>query len=256
MKFDRCSSCSWKIPKTLERTFGAGNIKKQLGTFDRICQSSVRPCHASFFIINYRTQKITVGALETPLFTGYQPSLIETEGIDFYNRILSEDEQDWLDQVSKAAMSIFCQTPLSERSELTFSYELIAKTIDERDIILQHTVSPYKLDNNGNMWLGLCRVKSASRLSALGKAYIINHHTGEQFDYSDGQFQSSATKLLTEVEIEILTHKANGLQGKEIASVMKMSESMVKRKQQELFDKLNVTTSTAAVYKATLMKII
>ncbi|MDR1951702.1 MAG: LuxR C-terminal-related transcriptional regulator [Bacteroidales bacterium] len=256
MKIHPCTTNSWKISRELERSLGPENIKKQVSAFDKICQSHLRPCRASFYMIDYREQKKIVGNLETQLLTGYHPSLIEKEGFDFLKRILAEDELAWFNRMSEAAHDVFHRTPISERLDLSFAYELIAKGKDMQEVVLSYTMVPYKLDTNGNMWLALCRVKSSECLSILGKAFVINHTTGEQLDYIDGKFLPSTCKLLTNVEIKILKYQAMGLLGKEIAEEMNISESMVKRKRQDLFDKLNVTTSAAAVYKATKMKII
>ena len=252
----QCTSKTWKIPKDLDRDFNTKNIKKDLNLFDRICQNNLRPCYASFFVVDFYKRKITTGALDTPLFTGCHASLLESYGLDFYKLILSKDEVKWWEQFSTAMQDVFHSFPKSERQNLTFSYELVATDVGKRNVILQHTLIPYKLDKNGNMWLGLCRVKTAKRLSVLGKAFVVNSETGEQLDYDEGHFLPSAITLLTKLEIEILSHMASGLQRKEVADAMKISENTVKKKLQSILKKLNVGTSVAAVYKATQMKII
>jgi DNA-binding CsgD family transcriptional regulator len=256
MKFQPCIENPWRISRDLERAFGISSIKKDVGLFDKVCHSSLRPCSASFFVINYHTNKIILGNIETPLFSGHNPNLIEEEGLDFYKRILKPEEYEWMEQLGKAATEVFHQTPLTERPNLVLSYEVVGKQEDGREIILQHTITPYKLDENGNLWLSLCRVHPTPRLSTIEKAFITNHDTGEQLDYIDGQFRESTSKLLTSDEIQILIYKAEGLQEKEIAKVMKISPSGIKRKKQDLFNKLRVANAAAAVFKATQMGII
>jgi DNA-binding CsgD family transcriptional regulator len=255
-KITNCTSKCWKISKESDRNFNSKNIKKDLNLFDRICQNNLRPCHASFFVIDFYKRKITTAAMETQLFTGYPSDLIEEYGLDFYKIILPKDEVKWWEQLNKAIHDIFLSFQKLERHNLTFSYELIAKDANKRDVILQHTLTPYKLDENGNLWLGLCRVKTTKRLSVLGKAFVTNSETGEQFDYVEGQFLPSTVKLLTHLEIEILNHMTRGLQRKEIANTLNVSESTMKKKIQDIYKKLNATTSAAAVYKATQMNII
>jgi DNA-binding NarL/FixJ family response regulator len=112
------------------------------------------------------------------------------------------------------------------------------------------------LDENGNLWLGLCRVHPTTQFSSLEKAYIINHDTGDLLYYIDGLFQKSPAKQLTPDEIQILKYNANGLKEREIAKRMNISASGIKRRKQELFNKLKVANITAAVYKASQMEII
>jgi DNA-binding CsgD family transcriptional regulator len=255
----KCSNCStnaWKISKELSRNFNTKNIRNDLNLFDRICQNNLRPCHASFFVIDFYKRKIMFGALSPQLFLGYHTDLIEDSGLDFYKLVLSKDELKWWEQLNMAMQEVLQNFPISERCNLTFSYELIATDENKRNVILQHTLTPYKLDENGNMWLSLCRVKPAKRLSVLGKASLINSETGDHFDYFDGHFLPSIVTTLTELDIEILGYVAGGLQRKEISEKMKILESTMKKKIQDIFKKLNVTTSAAAVYKAAQMNII
>jgi DNA-binding CsgD family transcriptional regulator len=160
--------------------------------------------------------------------------------------------------VNETAVEVFYKTPLEDRSDLVFSYEVIGKQENGSEIILQHAITPYKLDKDSNLWLSLCRVHPTTqlRLSTLEKAFITNHNTGEQLDYIDGQFKEAIAKRLTPTDVQILRYKAEGLQEKDIAKKMNLSESCVKRKKHEIFNKLRVANVAAAVYKASQMKII
>jgi DNA-binding CsgD family transcriptional regulator len=256
MKFQPCAQNPWRIPREIERAFGVTNLKKEVSLFDKICRSSLRPCTASFFMINYKTNKFIVGNIETSLFLSHHPSLIEKEGFAFYKRILKPKEYEWMEQVDKAATEVFHQTPVAERINLVFSFEVVGKQKNGREIILQHVTTPYKLDENGNLWLGLCRVQPTTRFSTLEKAYITNHDTGELLYYIDGQFRKSPAKQLTPDEIQILRYNADGFKEKQIAEMMNISQSSIKRKKQELFGRLKVANITAAVYKASQIGII
>jgi DNA-binding NarL/FixJ family response regulator len=90
----------------------------------------------------------------------------------------------------------------------------------------------------------------------FSKAHIANVQTGEQYDFIEGKFVPSIITSLTPDETTILLHMAKDMQRKQIAESLNISESSIKKKKQILFDKLNVKTSAAAVYKATMLKII
>jgi DNA-binding CsgD family transcriptional regulator len=249
MKIEACIRKPWKIPKDLERLYNAKNIEIALSAFDRASKDN-------FYMVDYLNQKLITGIHRSHTLSGYSKDVLEIEGFDFYERVLSKGEMKWLVNVNKEAHNVFYDYPVEERLNLEFSYDLVAENINKHKIILQHRLVPYKLCKNGNMWLGLCHVEASSFLTIHSKASIVNYKTGEQFEYIDGKFLPTVAKSLTTDEIAILSHMAKDLQRKEIAEMLKVSEASIKKKKQTLFNKLNVKTSTAAVYKATVMKLI
>ena len=241
----------WRISKELKRLYSSKNIEIALGLFDRACQSN-------FYMVDYCEQKLIVGKsmFGSLLHSGHPKEIIEIEGFDFYKRLVIEEEKEWLLKMNKEAFGIFYGYPKEERWNLEFHYDLIAQTANKDDIILRHKLVPYKLDDNGNLWLGLCHVTTSSFLSMFSKARIVNIHTGKQYDFIDGSFVESVITALEPDEIAILTHLAKDVPNKQIADILNISEANLKRKRLSLFDKLNVKTPAAAVYRATMLKII
>jgi DNA-binding CsgD family transcriptional regulator len=225
-------------------------MEKALGLFNRVCQSN-------FYMVDYHAQTLIVGKTMPSLtHSGYSREMIEIEGLDFYTRLLLDEEKKWLAEMNKEAFEIFHSYPESERFNLEFYYDLIAQTSNLQKIVLHHKLVPFKLDKNGNMWLGLVHVTISSFTSTFSKARIVNIQTGEQFDYIDGKFIQSTITALDRDELAILAHTAKDIPNKQIADLLKISESNLKRKRLSLFDKLGVKTPAAAVYKATMLKII
>ncbi|MBE1299812.1 MAG: DNA-binding response regulator [Alteromonadaceae bacterium] len=68
--------------------------------------------------------------------------------------------------------------------------------------------------------------------------------------------QAIAQLQLTERELEVLTHLANGLSNQEIAEAMYLSVSTVKTHLHKTFQKLSVTSRTQAISKAKSLKVI
>ena len=239
----------WKIPRTQERLYCSRNIKEALECLDRITQGN-------FYMVDYRHHKIITGSSSTASICGHSKDLIGIEGFVFYKRILAGNELKWLAKVNKEAHNIFYSYPMHERQKLEFIYNLIAETTDKREVVLRHKLVPYKLCKNGNMWLGLCHVTASSFLPMFCKATIVNIQTGENYDFIDGKFILSEAKTLTPDEITILTCTAKDMPLKQICALLDISESRLKRKRLTLFNKLNVKTIAAAIYKATTLKIV
>ena len=250
MELQACIQNPWNVTKELKRTYSQRNVEKALGLFNRAC-------HNNFFITDHREQKIIAGkTVISSLLYGYSKEVIEIEGFDFYERILDDEEKKWLTQLNKQAFSVFYNYPQSERWNLEFYFDLIANFPEKQNIILHHKLVPFKLDKNGNLWLGLCHITTSNTISVFNKARAVNIETGKQYDYLNEKFVESTTTALDTDEKIILTQMAKDMPNKQMADLLKISESSLKRKRLALFDKLEVKSPAAAVYKATLLNII
>jgi len=251
MKLESKNQKPWKIPRRMERLYSPKNIEKTLSLFDRACEGN-------FYMVDYCNHKLITSHSDTSTigFFGHSRDLIQIEGIDFYERVLLKSELQWLVQMNEEAHNVFYTYPESERQNLEFSYDLIAKAKNRQNVVLRHKLVPYKLDENGNMWLGLCHVTVSHFLSVFCKAKIVNIQTGENYEFIDGKFLPSDIKALDLEEIAILKSTAEDIPIKQIAQRLKISESSLKRKRQLIFDKLDCKTMVSAIYKATSMKLI
>jgi DNA-binding CsgD family transcriptional regulator len=240
----------WKISKELKRLYSPRNIQKGLGLFNRVSQSN-------FYMVDYHDQKLFAGdTMMPPTPFDFSKEMIEKEGFNLYNRFVSKEELKWLVQINEEAHKVLYSYPEAERWNLEFFYDIIAKTSSKEEIVLRHKLVVYELDKNGNLWLELCHITTSSFMSMVSKACIVNIRTGERFDFIDGKFVASTVTALTPEEITILTHTAKDMPNKQIADALEISESNLKRKRLALFDKLGVKSPAAAIYKATMLKII
>jgi DNA-binding CsgD family transcriptional regulator len=249
MKIDPCIRKPWKISKKLARIYSVEKIEKALCFFDRASKGN-------FYMVDYHKQKLIIGTSTVSTLCGYPKDVIKKEGFDFYKRILKKNELKWLSQMNAEAYNIFFNYSEPERQSLEFNYDLLAETINKQHVVLHHRLVPYKLCENGNMWLGLCFVIPSSFSTLSSKANIVNFKTGETYNFMDGRFVRSDIRALTPDEIAILNYLAKDMLTKQIAILLQVSESTVIRKKQDIFEKLGVRTSIAAVHKATKMRII
>jgi DNA-binding CsgD family transcriptional regulator len=249
MKIDPCIRKPWKIPKNLARLYSVEKIENALSFFNRAC-------NGNFYMVDYYKQKLILGTSSASTFCGYPKDLIREEGFAFYKRILKKDELDWLAQMNEEAYNVFFDYPESERQDLEFIYELIAETKNQREIGLQHRLVPYKLCENGNMWLGLCFVSPSPILPTAYKASIVNFETGDTYNFIDGVFVRSDVKAFIPDEITILDCLAKDMQAKQICELLKISESVLMRRKQKIYGILDVHTSAGAVHKAHVLGVL
>ena len=250
MKFNLIPKKEWKIPKDLKRNFSKKRIEAILGSFSSITNDNV-------YMIDFRLQKIIVSNAFNPTISGYSKEMIKKEGFRIYNRILQSNEQKWLMKMSEDAYRIFYSyDDIEKRLAFLFSYDVVAKAKDGREVTLYHRLIPYQLCSNGNMWLAICVISSNTLSLKATKACIDNRITSKRYNYIDGKFRLEKQKHLTQDELTILKYLANGAMLKQIGDKLNVHQRYVDRKQKNALKKLGATTPAMAIYRATNMGLI
>jgi DNA-binding CsgD family transcriptional regulator len=158
--------------------------------------------------------------------------------------------------INKAGFELFFRHSKEVRKKLVFNYDLTIIDKKGKEYILCHKIIPFKLDRNGNMWLGLIHAQLSSWRKTSGKASCLNTKTGDKYDYQNGEFIMSNSEVLNEEEIQILDWMLKDVTSKDMADFLDVSISTFKRKRQQIYDKLGVNSSAAAIHKAHLERII
>ena len=250
MKFNVHPNHEWKISQEAERAHNVKYLEDTLGFFNRIMHSCV-------YMVDYYKQKLIVGTTSVPTITGYPRDLIKKEGFKIYNRVCTEHERETLQKMDAEAHKLFDRYDnFEDRLGIELSYDIVAKNKTGREFTLYHRLVPFKLCDNGNMWLALCLISTNSLVQKTTRACIQNHITGETFDFIDGKFVLSKQKCLTDDEVAILGYLADGVLLKQISKKMGISLRTVSQKEKSAFDKLGVCTQASAVYKAKDMGLI
>jgi DNA-binding CsgD family transcriptional regulator len=239
----------WHIPKKTFRALSTQKIDEMLGLINRACEGS-------FYMADYFNEKLLIGDSSLSTFSGYSRALVEKEGFDFYRRILQPDEYNWMQKMAKEAANVLYSYPEPQRKNMEFTYDLKVTTINDREITIRYKLVPFELDENGNLWLGLMFASQQFSVSIGPKAIIDNYKTGERYDFVNGKFVLLETKSLTSDETTILKWIANGISGKNMCDLLKISERSLRRKERSAFDKLGADTPAEAVYKAVTLGII
>jgi len=249
MKIDPCIRKPWAIPQSLAREYSVKKIERILGFFNRASKGN-------FYMVDYHEQRLIVGNSVNVTFSGYPRSVITKEGFAFYDQILNTSEKNWLTKMNVEALNIFFDYPESQRYNVEFSYDLIAQAANRREIVLRHRLVPYRLCNNGNLWLGLCFITLKSPIAMQFKATVSNQETGDVYNYINDSFVSCKTGVLNSEEIRILELLSNDVSIKRLCDMLKISESNFKQKKTKIFSKLNVQSWYAAIHQAHELKLV
>jgi len=239
-----------KVSQKDIREFNEQHIVHLLGTINRIMNTCV-------YMIDYRTKKLIFRNSTNLTICGHPGEIAAQEGFNIYKRILPNEELQWLMEMQAQSQYIYnSYKSFEERMGFEFSFDLTAIDKDGHQIIFYQRLVPYRLSNDGHIWLALSVASRTPLTQKATKACIDNHVTGERYDYNNGQFILSKQTYLTREEIAILRCLANGLLLKDIGKTIGINQRTVVRKEQLAFQKLGVATQGAAVYKAKDMGLI
>jgi DNA-binding CsgD family transcriptional regulator len=240
---------SWGVSKEMKKNFTKKKVENTLKSFNRACGNN-------YYVVDYFSRKLIMGPPAVSTFTGYSKALIERMSFNFYRQILNGEETGWFVRVHTQALKIFFQFPESQRPNLEFSYDLIATDINGKELILHHKHVPYQLCANGNLWLALCFVTVVPFLQIPDKAIVVNSETGEKYSFDGNEFRLCDVGVLSVHEEKILRWMASDFSTKQICDCLEISKSNYGRKQQTLFQKLDVKTAGGAVHKAHLLGVL
>ena len=233
----------WNVPKNLLKESNRARLIEMLAAMNKINNTT------SYYIHDSRARKIIVDSPRSTILCGYAVKDAEEEGFAFYERIFDKKEWIWLEKMFKELYKISYEYPPAKRKHLVSCFDFTARHLGKGDLILHHKAVPLLLCDNGNLWLNLCSV-TVSTQKQLDKPTITYIETGEFYEYINERFVLSDKLVLTEEDLLILELMINDLNSEEIAKQLDVSLSNYSRKKQLLLDKLDVKTTTGAVYKA------
>lgn len=217
-----------------------------------------RVSYKSLYIIDYNRMNFLYVS-DNPLFLcGENVETVQQEGYDFYYNHVPEEDLEFLTQVNRAGFEFFKGVAVSERSQYTISYNFRITQKESREkILINHQITPLKLDSMGNVWLALCLV-SLAPTQEVGIAYMtaVNSNSIWQFSLKSGRWKQIDSIVLNEYEKAVVRLANQGLSVGDIANEINRSEDSVKGYRKTLFQKLGVGNISEAIAVATHRRLI
>jgi DNA-binding CsgD family transcriptional regulator len=240
---------AWKVSAWNLRHYNETELENTLKSFNHAGGSN-------FYLLDYYRKKIIVNSPSALILCGYSKAMADRQGFDFFQHILSDEEWDWLNKVNIECYEFFFNYPEHRRNDILISYDLKLITVKDKELVLHHHVVPYKLCQNGNVWLGLCHVWIAPKKKS-DTPTIIDKKTGERYNFINDKFVKSDTLSLTQEELAILKLMVQELLDEEMSEVLGISSvANFKHKKRMLFKKLGAGTSVGAIHKAHFLGLI
>lgn len=214
--------------------------------------------YKSLYIIDYNRMNFLYVS-DNPLFLcGESVETVQQEGYDFYYNHVPEEDLEFLIQVNRAGFEFFKGIAVSERTQYAISYNFhITQKGSREKILINHQITPLKLDSMGNVWLALCLV-SLAPTQEVGIAYMtaVNSNTMWQFTMKRGRWKQVESIGLNEYEKAVIRLANQGLSVGDIANEINRSEDSVKGYRKNIFQKLGVGNISEAIAVATHRRLI
>ena len=195
--------------------------------------------YQSIYIVDYHKQNFLYVS-DNPIFLcGLRPDEVQKMGYSFYIQQVPNDEVKMLLEINRAGFDFYSKTPIEERLSLFISYDFHVKNGD-RQVLINHKLTPILLAPNGNIWLAACAVS----LSSSQKAGNIEAHKEgcpHYWTYSmeSRKWTQHNDRTLNEREAEILLLSVQGYNEKEIAKKMNLGIEAIKFHKQKMFKKID-----------------
>ncbi|WP_028898399.1 response regulator transcription factor [Prevotella sp. HUN102] len=214
--------------------------------------------YKSLYIIDYNRMNFLYVSDNPLLLCGENVETVQQEGYNFYYNHVPEEDLEFLTQVNRVGFEFFKGIAVSERSQYTISYNFRITQKESREkILINHQITPLKLDSMGNVWLALCLV-SLAPTQEVGVAYMtaVNSNTIWKFSLKSGRWKQIDNIVLNEYEKAVIRLANRGLSVGEIANEINRSEDSVKGYRKKLFQKLGVGNISEAIAVATHRRLI
>jgi DNA-binding CsgD family transcriptional regulator len=178
-------------------------------------------------------------------------------GYEFYFKNVPEKDLTLLNIINEAGFDFFANLPGEEKIHYSITYDFHLLNRDGKKTLINHKLTPLLLTSDKKMWKAMCIV-SISHHKSPGNIFIYKQGSDEvwELDLKDKGWYKSEKPKLTKREIEVLRLHAQGLSINEIAEKVSVAPDTVKYYRRQIFDRLNVSTITEALWYAVNSKII
>ena len=210
-----------------------------------------RVTYKNIYVIDYHKRCFDYVS-DNPFFLcGMSAHEVKEMGYAFYFKVVAEQDLDMLARVNEAGFSFFESIPLNERLLYSISYDFRLKSESGNLILVKHKLTPLFLTQEGKIWKALCLV-SLSDKSMPGnvRIYKQNENTFWQYNFVTDQWDAGEKIFLSDRERDILYLSTQGLKVPEIGEKINLSADTVKFHRRKIFEKLEVSNITEAIFIA------
>ena len=230
---------------------------EQLADYLGVIDAFARTTYKSIYVIDYEKQSFEYVS-DNPLFLcGKTPEQVKALGYQFYFENVVEEDLQLLLKINQVGFDLYEQVPLEERKLYTIAYDFRLKNKENTSILINQKLTPIFITEEGKVWKALCIVSLAeNNASGNIKVYKSNSNVIKSYSLTDDCWKDEQKPMLSQREKEILQLSAQGFKVQEISEKLFISPDTVKFHRRKLFDKIQVSSISEAIFYATTNKLI
>lgn len=205
----------------------------------------------SLYVIDYQKKGFEYVS-DNPLFLcGYSNEEVKQMGYEFYFKCVAKDDLQLLLKINQIGFDFYETIPLEDRINYSISYDFHLQNQEGNEILVNQKLTPLFLTEDGKIWKALCLI-SLSNANQSGHIRIYNKKSEKIFEYDENQkyWQKCTQIKLSNREKEILQLSIRGFKIGNIAERLFISSNTVKFHRKQMFEKMQVTTITEAIFFA------
>ncbi len=230
---------------------------RQLSNYLAPIEAFARITYSSVYVIDYE-QKGFDYVSHNPLFLcGHSPEEVKKMGYSFYFKHVPEEDLNLLLKINTVGFEFYEKLPLEERLLYTLSYDFHIQNELGNLILVNQKITPVYLTSTGKVWKAVC-VVSLSTEQNSGNIKVYKQEDNKRFFYDlEKNFWKKGEEIqLSTREKEILRYSTRGFTINQIADAIFISPDTVKFHRKKMFEKLEVSNISEAIFFAKNNKLI
>lgn len=207
-----------------------------------------RASYQSIYIFDYYKQNFLYLPDNSMFLCGKKPDIIKDQGFNFFIDHVPENEVEMLVKINKIGFQFFNKLGVNDKFLHTISYNFHLKQNTGNYLLINHKLTPVKVDAFNNIWLAMGLVSMASD-SNIGNVEIMKTGSNQihRYDFENKKWQLRNGLQLSSTQTEILFLTAQGLTNKQISQKIHLSETTIKFHKSNLFRKMGVNNIAEAI---------
>ncbi|HAO08913.1 MAG TPA: helix-turn-helix transcriptional regulator [Chryseobacterium sp.] len=221
---------------------------EEMAAYINAVDALARMTYQSIYLVDY-FQRQFLYVSDNPLFLcGFTPEQVKDLGFSFYLQQVPRNDLELLLEINRAGFFFFEKIPVDERLHYTISYDFHLTQANNKNILINHKLTPLLLDEKGQMWASLCIVSLSSHKDS-GNIEIRKKGSPIIYEYDRIKkiWHQNERIRLNEKEKQVLRLSAQGLTTKQIAASVFLSDDSIKVYKKNIFEKLSVNSITEAI---------
>jgi len=207
----------------------------------------------SIYIIDYTKQTFLYVSPHPLFLCGYEAEEVKNMGYLFYEKVLSDNDLQMLIEINRMGWKLFYDSPLENRLYSRISYDFNLHHKNGAKILVNHKVSPLLLNEDGNIWVGICIVNYSPHKNVGNVVFTQkNKNLCYSYDFEKKRIISYEPEKLTKRQEEILRLHMQGYNETGICEKLNLSVRTVKNHRYHAEKKLGVNNLANAISKFNL----